>query len=164
MYQQVGGQTVTKEEELIMNVRDLFNKMVWLNKSKMMKSLEGHSPSEVHCIESIEKSTNPNVTNLAESLYMTRGAISKLTKKLIKKGLIESYQKPENKKEIYFKLTEQGEKIFKIHEELHNEFYERDKVIFEQITEEQFDNMLSLVEKYSKHLNTEIKKQNLTIN
>jgi len=75
MYQQVGGQTVTKEEELIMNVRDLFNKMVWLNKSKMMKSLEGHSPSEVHCIESIEKSTNPNVTNLAESLYMTRGAI-----------------------------------------------------------------------------------------
>lgn len=29
---------------------------------------------------------------------MTRGAISKLTKKLIEKGLIESYQKSDNKK------------------------------------------------------------------
>ena len=35
---------------------------------------------------------------------MTRGAISKITKKLIKKGIIESYQKPDNKKEIYFRL------------------------------------------------------------
>jgi DNA-binding MarR family transcriptional regulator len=95
---------------------------------------------------------------------MTRGAISKLTKKLIKKGLIESYQKPDNKKEIYFKLTEKGKVIYKIHEELHKEFQERDKVVFEQVTEEQFDIMLSFVEKYSKHLNAEIKKQGIDIN
>lgn len=78
-----------------MNDRDLFNKIAWLNKSKMGKSLEGHILSLVHCIESIEKNTNPNVANLSESHYMTRGALSKLTKKLIKKCLIESYQKLE---------------------------------------------------------------------
>ncbi|MDY0393853.1 MarR family transcriptional regulator [Virgibacillus halophilus] len=33
---------------------------------------------------------------------MTRGAISKLTKKLMKKGFIESYQKPDNKKRNLF--------------------------------------------------------------
>ena len=33
---------------------------------------------------------------------MTSGAISKIAKKLIKKGIIESCQKPDNKKEIYF--------------------------------------------------------------
>lgn len=164
MYQSVGGQTMDKQEQLIINFRDLFDKMVWLNKSKMEDSLKGYTSSEVHCIESIEKNVDSNTKKLSESLYMTRGAISKLTKKLIKKRLIESYQKPDNKKEIYYRLTEQGKEVFRIHEELHKAFQERDKVVFEQITEEQFDNMLSFVEKYSRHLDREIKKQGITIN
>jgi DNA-binding MarR family transcriptional regulator len=160
----VGGQLLNKQEQLIINFRDLFDKMVWLNKFKMENSLKGFKPSEVHCIESVGKNRDTNVTKLAESLYMTKGAISKLTKKLIKKGLIESYQKPDNKKEIYFRLTEHGILIYKIHEELHKEFQERDKVVFEQVTEEQFDNMLNLVKEYSRHLDAEIKKQGITIN
>ncbi|SFM00212.1 MarR family transcriptional regulator [Pelosinus propionicus] len=149
---------MNKEEQVIMGFRDLFNKMVWLNKSKMEDSLKGYKSSEVHCIEYIGRNVDPNVTKLAESFYMTNGAISKLTKKLIKKGIIESYQKPENKKEIYFRLTEQGKIIYEIHEELHNEFQERDKAVFAQVTEEQFDSMLSFVETYSRHLDAEIKK------
>ncbi|EPZ43272.1 MarR family transcriptional regulator [Alicyclobacillus acidoterrestris] len=152
-----------KRVQLITNFRDLFDKMVWLNKSKMEDSLKGFKPSEVHCIESIGKNIDPNVTKLAESLYMTRGAISKLTKKLMDKGLIESYQRSDNKKEIYFRLTEQGKVIYKIHEELHKEFQERDKVVFEQVTDEEFDSMLRFVENYSRHLDAEIKKQGLTV-
>lgn len=154
---------MNKEEQLLINFRDLFDKMVWINKHKMEERLEGCTPSEVHCIESIEKNVDSNVRELAKSLYMTRGAISKLTKKLMRKNLIESYQKRDNKKEIYFKLTPEGKEIFKIHKEVHKEFRERDKVVFEQVTEEQFDSMLNFVEKYSRHLDAEIKKQGLTI-
>lgn len=149
---------MNKEEQVIIGLRNLLNKMSWLNKFKMEESLKGYKPSEVHCIEYIGRNVDSNVTKLAESFYMTRGAISKLTKKLIEKGLIESYQKQDNKKEIYFRLTEQGKVIYKIHEELHQEFRERDKAVFEQVTEEQFSNMLSFMEKYSKHLDEEIKK------
>lgn len=155
---------MNKQEQLIMNFRDLFNKMIWLNKYKMEDGLKGYKPSEVHCIESIGEIVDANVTKLAKTLYMTRGAISKLSKKLIEKGLIETYQKPDNKKEIYFRLTDQGKVIYNIHEELHKEFQERDRVVFEQINEEQFDSMLCLVEKYSKHLDAEIKKQGIAIN
>ncbi len=91
----------------------------------MEDSLRGYKSSEVHCIDYIGRNADSNVTKLAESFYMTRGAISKLTKKLIKKGVIQSYQKPDNKKEIYFRLTEPGKAIYKIHEELHKEFRER---------------------------------------
>jgi DNA-binding MarR family transcriptional regulator len=150
---------MNKEQRILVGVRDLYNKIVWLNKDKMEASLKGYTSSEVHCIEYIEKNVDSNVTKLAESFYMTRGAISKLTKKLIEKGLIESYQKSDNKKEIYFRLTAQGKVIYKIHENLHKEFQERDKAVFEQITEEQFNSMLSFVEKYSSHLDAEIKKQ-----
>lgn len=154
---------MNKEEQVIMGVRDLFNKMVWLNKFKMEESLKEYKSSEVHCIEYIGSNVDTNVTKLSEYFYMTRGAMSKLTKKLIKKGVIESYQKPDNKKEIYFRLTEQGKEVYKTHEKLHKEFQERDKAIFEQITEEQFDSMINFIEKYSSHLDGEIKKLGIDI-
>ncbi|MFS0856232.1 MULTISPECIES: MarR family transcriptional regulator [Paenibacillus] len=149
---------MNKEEQVLLGFRDLYNKLVWLNKDKMEESLKGYKPSEVHCIEYIEKNADSNVTKLAESFYMTRGAISKLTKKLIEKGLIESYQKSDNKKEIYFRLTEQGKVIYQIHEDLHSEFHERDKAVFEQVTDDQFESMLKFVDKYNRHLDAEIKK------
>jgi len=149
---------MNKEEQVIIGFRNLLNKMAWLNKIKMEDSLKGYKASEVHYIEFIGKNTESNVTKLAESFYMTRGAISKMTKKLIEKGVIESYQKPDNKKEIYFKLTKQGQEIYKVHEKLHKEFQERDKAVFEHITEKQFDSILNFIEKYSRHLDVEIQK------
>jgi DNA-binding MarR family transcriptional regulator len=91
---------------------------------------------------------------------MTRGAISKMTKKLEQRGLIESYQKPENKKEIYFRLTKAGQEVYDIHEKLHKEFRDRDRIVFEEITEEQFDNVLAFIKKYNDHLDSEINKIN----
>lgn len=149
---------MNKEEQVLMGLRNLVNKMAWINKPKMEKRLEGYKSSEVHCIEYLGKNTDSNVTRLAESFYMTTGAISKLTKKLIKKGVIESYKKPDNKKEIYFRLTKEGKRIFDVHEELHKEFQERDKSVFDKMSNEQYDSMISFMERYSNHLDEEMKK------
>ncbi|MHB8072679.1 winged helix DNA-binding protein [Desulfosporosinus fructosivorans] len=46
---------------------------------------------------------------------MTRGAISKITKKLTSKDAISSYQKEDNRKEVYFRLTDYGELLYKKH-------------------------------------------------
>lgn len=154
---------MNKEEQVMTAFRDLFNKMIWLNKFKMEERLNGHKSSEVHCIEYIAKHPDPNVTKLAEAFYMTRGAISKLTKKLISKGLIESYQRADNKKEIYFRLTEKGQAVSRIHDELHQEFQERDQAVFAQITDAQYDSMLRFVDAYRRHLDGEIKKQGLDV-
>lgn len=43
----------------------------------------------------------------SDYMHMTRGAISKITKCLIKAKCITPYLEPENKKEIYFRLTPQ---------------------------------------------------------
>ena len=154
---------MNKEEQVIMSLRNMLSKMDLLNNFKMKDSLKSYKAFEAHCIEYIGKNADSNVTKLAESFYVTRGAISRMAKKLIKKGIIESYQKLNNKKEIYFRLTEQGKAINKIHEEMHKEFHERDKAIFEQMTKEQFDSMLSFAEKYSKHLDAEIQEVGLDI-
>ncbi len=107
---------MNKAEQVMIGFRDLYNKMASLNNLKIkdrIKGYQSYKSSEIHCIEYIGSNVDSNVTKLAESYYMTLGAISKLTKKLIKKGLIESYQKPDNKKEIYFRLTSQGKVIHK---------------------------------------------------
>ena len=67
------------------------------------------------------------------------------------------------RKKFILGLPEQGKEIYKIHENLHKEFQERDKAVFEQVTEEEFNSIISFVEKYSRHLDAEIKKQGIHI-
>jgi DNA-binding MarR family transcriptional regulator len=151
-----------KHARLVRDYRDLYNKMVWLNRARMEEGLREYKASEVHCIEYIGGNVDPNVTKLAEAFYMTRGAMSKTTQKLIRKGIIESYQKPDNKKEIYFRLTPQGKAVYHVHEGLHEEFRKRDKAVFDKVTKEQFDAMLGFVRMYNKHLDAEIQRQGLS--
>ncbi len=154
---------MNKEEQIMMEVRQLYNKLGWLNGIRLGEALKGYKSSEVHCIEYVGKNKDVNVTKLAEAFYMTRGAMSKVTRKLIGKGIIESYQKSGNRKEIYFRLTDKGQEVFHMHERIHEEFRDRDKAIFDQVTEDQYDQLLSFVETYSRHLDAEIEKTNRDI-
>ena len=56
----------------------------------------------------IEKMERPNVTALAEALGITRGGASKAVARLQSLGLVERYQLPDNRKEVYYRLSEQG--------------------------------------------------------
>ena len=76
--------------------------------------------TEVHCIHWIGTLDHANVTKVSNEMGMTRGAISKICKKLLKKNLIESYQEQENNKNIYFRVAEGGKKIFEAHKINHD--------------------------------------------
>ncbi|EUJ60320.1 MarR family transcriptional regulator [Listeria fleischmannii FSL S10-1203] len=53
--------------------------------------------------------------------------------------------------------------MYQTHKHLHQTFQERDKIIFDQVTESQFDAMLRFIDLYSAHLDQEIEKENRTI-
>ena len=152
-----------KGQVIISTLWEMFNKKNWLDTFQMKRELQDYSPSELHCIDYIEKNSDTNVTKLSDKFYMTRSAISKLTKKLIRKNLIESYQKPENKKEIYFRLTPHGKKLYQLHEKIHIQLYERDKDIFQEISDEQFEYIIDFAAKYSQHLDEAIKQQGIDL-
>ncbi|WP_053027307.1 MarR family transcriptional regulator [Staphylococcus haemolyticus] len=155
--------TNNKEEILMSSFRALFNKIGWLNKDKMEQALKGFKSSEVHCVEAIKEYQNPNVQYLANKLFMTRGAISKLTKRLQQKGLIESFKSKDNKKEIYFKLTTQGESVYQIHSELHETFQKRDQSVFDSMTEDEFNNMMTFINRYNQHLDQLIEQEHRSL-
>ena len=146
-----------RRQQLMSELMDICNEIIWLNKPELEEALKGYSLSEIELIEHVEVIPEANVTKLAAASYMTRGAISKLTKKLMQKEILESYQNEENKKEIYFRLTEEGRKINEIHQKLHQSFLERDKEVFDPMTNEEFDTIFRFIGRYRYHLKT-IKK------
>lgn len=154
--QGMGDRFMNKEDLLLTNIKNVHDKIVYLNKPVMESRLEGYTSTEIHCIEAIENSAQPNVSQIAQTLFMTRGAISKLTKKLIKKDAISSYKNPDNKKEIYFKLTDKGREAFNTHEQLHKEFKQRDAQVFNAITDNQYEAMMTFLNHYNTHLEKEI--------
>lgn len=81
---------------------------------------DGISLAEVHTIDWIGTLSQANVTKVANKMGMTRGAISKINRKLLNKALIQSYQLPENNKEIYYRLTERGQQVYNEHLTCHN--------------------------------------------
>lgn len=76
-------------------------------------------PSEINIIGVIGKVPEMNVTELAEKIGVTKGAISQILKKLNDKKLIEKYHDKRNKKEVLLKLTEKGDFVFQKHKNIH---------------------------------------------
>ena len=108
-------------EELLDLIKDIARKQEQIDKHLKEKSgelLKDLSFSEMHCINYIGTIERANVTKLSELLNITRGGISKIIKKLINKGFIETYTDKSNKKEIYYNLTQQGKIAFNEHEKI----------------------------------------------
>ncbi len=120
----------------------------------------GISLAEAHCIDKIGSIDYANVTKVAAEMGMTRGAISKISKKLLNKNLIESYQKPENNKEIYFCLTEQGKKVYIEHKKCHKQANEEKLLILSKYSETEQLIILRFLSdmnrRYDKKINEEV--------
>ena len=97
-----------EQQRLLQEIALMLEHQDMLSKLTESQCLDEYGYSETHCIDNIGRLELPNVTKIAEQMQMTRGAISKMTKKLLAKGLIEKYTLETNKKEVYFKLTERA--------------------------------------------------------
>lgn len=126
--------------------------------SKMTESdiLHQFGYSDVHSIDFIGKNEDVNVTKLAQYLKMTRGAASKIVKRLMKQDLIVGYQKEENKKEKYFRLTKQGQKIYKEHEKRHQLWIKRDTEFFKKYSAIEIQYIKEFMKDYNQYLNEQI--------
>ncbi|MDR1014621.1 MAG: MarR family transcriptional regulator [Coriobacteriales bacterium] len=97
--------------------------------------LEGMSLTEIHCLDRIGSLEWPNVTKVAEALRLTRGAVSKVCKKLIGRALVESFQGTGNRKEIYYRLTKDGRALFEEHQRVHEKVRVEWQSFFERYSE-----------------------------
>lgn len=112
--------------------------------------------SEIHTVSAIKDLEEANVTNISKCLKITKGAVSKITKRLISKDLIESYRIADNKQKIFFKLTDKGNVIYEKHRKDHDLWLKRDGEFFKQFSKKEIDIICDFMVKYNQHLDNKI--------
>ncbi|HMM22466.1 MAG TPA: MarR family transcriptional regulator [Selenomonadales bacterium] len=117
------------------------------------------SLAECHVIDCIERNDQINTTAIAKKLNMTKGGISKITTKLLKKNMIELQRLPNNQKETYYTLTPLGKSIFRIHEVLHKQAEARFFAHFSGYNQEQID----FADKFLNDLTAAVQSTNIEI-
>lgn len=147
-----------KHQILLKEIASMLQRQEMLTKLTESVCLEEYSYSETHCIDYIGKTELPNVTKIADNMQMTRGAISKMTKKLLAKGLIEKYSLESNKKEIYFRLTESGLELYKEHEKRHKLWEQRDSRFLERYSPEEMEIITKFMKEFSMYLEEKIEE------
>jgi len=123
-------------DNMLEKLTEVFQLFEEFNKQGFLENYGNLNINEVHAISFIGRTEFANVTKTTEFLKITKGAVTKITKKLILNEYLSVYQTEANKKEKYFKLTEKGQVIFDKHEKLHENAWQKDKKIFDQFDDD----------------------------
>ena len=155
-------------------VEDIYERI--LNKlDRVVTAMEGmHAPSisfgtgtamhrrEIHTIQAIGKNPGINITALAESMGITKGAVSQIITKLTKKGLVRKTYAPGSAKVVVPELTELGWIGFRNHEKFHMEALNIAREYFGDQFEDKFNaiedvmtDLNAIVDEYNKRLKDE---------
>lgn len=144
--------------KLLQQFAEFLEKQDLLSKLTEKEQLHAYGYSEVHTIAAIGDMEMPNVTAIARHLKMTRGAISKITKRLLKAGVIESYAISGNRQKVFFRLTETGWELYEDHAKRHQMWIDRDNEFLNQFTEEQLTEISKFMESFNGYLEEKIKE------
>ena len=89
-------------------------------------------------------------------MNVTRGAISKITKKLLEQKVIEAYRLEGNKQKIFFRLTESGQFLYDEHTKRHNLWLKRDSAFIKQFDSETVEQVERFMKAFNDYLETQI--------
>ena len=68
--------------------------------------------SELLLIKAVRNNPDKNMSELADILFITKGAISQTANKLINRGYLRKFKYEDNKKEIFLSLTNKGDIVY----------------------------------------------------
>ena len=108
--------------------------------------------SEIHFIDAVEPGYGMIASRVAQKLGITKGAVTQIADKLVKKGLIEKYKKPDNKKEVYIKLTRDGEIAYESHRLFHKQLADKMIVYLDGLSPKQMQALTGLLDIIDKNL------------
>lgn len=98
---------------------------LWLMERISDERLKGLLPhlsvSSLHVLDVIHLHDSIKGIDIARDMGITKGAVSKITRKLLDQGLIRKTQLPDNQKEVYFSVTPLGDELAGLHRLFHEE-------------------------------------------
>lgn len=103
--------------------------------------------TQMHYLEMISELENPNLTELAAAMKLTKPTITVLVDKLIEKELVYKVQSDADRRSTHLHLTERGKLINQMHEYAHRRIVEQ---IEKKIDADEMAQLMALLEKIMK--------------
>jgi len=110
---------------ILINENDENQDRLWLMEHISDDRLKGLLPhlsiSGLHILDVIDTHERIKGVDIAREMGITKGAVSKITRKLLEQDLIRKTQLPDNLKEIYFSVTPLGAELAELHRLFHQQ-------------------------------------------
>jgi DNA-binding MarR family transcriptional regulator len=116
----------------------------------MLKDVEPLlSKSHVYLLADIRRRGECTVTDIANHLEITLSAVTSLVDKLCSADMVTRIRSEDDRRVVFLKLTEKGEKVLGIIEENKNTLM---KKVFSDITAEEFNSFFGTIEKITRNI------------
>ncbi len=142
--------------DLLFSIKAGLDELELLYAVKTNAILNDYTFTEMHCIDNIHRIPNANVTKISNAMNITKGGISKIIKRLVKRRAIEIYTSQMNRKEIYYRLTDLGEQVFSAHETMHKNWYKQDNEFFRTFKSEEIQQVCQILSQYNNRLKEQL--------
>ncbi|MDD2525829.1 MAG: MarR family transcriptional regulator, partial [Bacteroidales bacterium] len=107
------------------------------------------STAQMHYLDIINEMSNPNITELATEMRLTKPTVTVAIDKLIQKGYVAKIQSDEDRRSSHLHLTKKGMQINQMHEHAHRQFVE---LMRETLEPKELEELTILLEKLTKSL------------
>lgn len=146
------------EPNLLPIIAELLEKQDLLSKRTEGEELHGYGYSDIHTIAAVGQLEAPNVSSIARHLGMTKGAISKIAKRLLAAGALSSHKVPGNRQKVFFRLTHLGQTLYEEHEKRHGLWAQRDSRFLGRFTDEQLASFARFLSEFNDYLGQQIEE------
>ncbi|OKP74629.1 MarR family transcriptional regulator [Paenibacillus sp. P3E] len=107
------------------------------NNPLVIEFLQESTVMMLHVIDAIGKLEPVNGASISKEFGIPKGSVSKVTRRLLEKGIISTEFLPDNKKEVLFRTTALGREVFELHQALHRQMNIGIQLFLERYTEEE---------------------------
>jgi DNA-binding MarR family transcriptional regulator len=116
---------------------------------QLAELLQEMSPTAIRVFDAIGRLEPVNGITIAEQLRIPKGTVSKITRRLLANNLIRTESRPNNKKEIWFRLTALGRDLDQVHRAF-DELMERGiRAFFHQYTVQELRLLVQIAQEAS---------------
>jgi len=112
--------------------------------SKEQFNLSSLTHTQLHYLENINSLGNPNITELAIQLKLSKPTVKVTVDKLIEKNYIFKVQSDEDRRSAHIHLTEKGKLINQMHDYAHRRIAE---FLSQKLNKEELDELILLLNK-----------------
>lgn len=109
------------------SIEQLIN--ILLHKSELLEAeikqnsdLKNLTPKQLYCLEMIFEMKNPSITEIAESLSITKPSASVMIDRLVDNDYVYKVKSDKDRRSAHVHLTDKGVKAAKLHTKAHNTF------------------------------------------